>query len=603
MAVKLILLIGLMAANGLANVHAQARPATAGADLIVHNAQIFTGNPAQAAASAVAVKHGRIYSVGMDADVLALKGATTRVIDSRGRRLIPGIIDAHTHVLNEGGYNYTLRWDGVPTLRRALAMLSEQAKRTPDGHWVKVVGGWSPYQFEENRLPTMEELRQAVPNRPLIVQYAYNRAFLNPRAMDALGVGSAKFPMLPGTEFEKDKQGKYTGVVTGYTFQYIAIEAMVPQLSFDEGVSSLVQTVHSLNRVGITSVVDAGTGFREYPKAQVTVDALARENRLNIRMPFVDLQFGDGSVNMVDAQINAITRTAPISPGHNLHPLLAHGHVYRGTGELLSAEVHDHENFDRPAVIIAPAKMRELVERDVAKLVQRRIPFRMHISYDENITPFLDALEKLNEKMPLDRLRWSLEHAETISPANIARVKALGGGIALDTKMALHADAFIKTHGRDKALLTPRLRELVDSGIPLAMTTDAFRAASFNPWVGISWMVSGRSVSGAEVLAKGNRLSRVEALDLFTRRAAWFMHAESEIGTIAPGQLADFALLDKDYFTVPESQIKSIAAVLTVMDGRVVYGAQEYAPLSPALPEILPAWSPIKHFGGYHHTR
>jgi len=593
-----------MVVNGLATVHAQARPEAQGADLIVHNAKIHTGNPGQPAASAVAVKNGRIYSVGTDAEILGLKNANTRVIDSRGRRLIPGIIDAHTHVLNELGYNYTLRWDGVPTLRQALAMLSEQAKRTPEGQWVKVVGGWSPYQFEENRFPTMDELRKAVPNRPLIVQYAYNRAFMNQQAMDAFGVGTDKFPNLPGTELEKDAQGRYTGVVQGYTFTFIAMETMVPQLSPAEEVSSLVQIVHSLNRVGITSVVDSGTGFRGYPKAVHTVDALARDNRLNIRMPFVDIQFGEGAdFNVVDAQIEAITKTAPIGPGHNLHPHLAHGYSYQGAGELLSVEVHDHENFDRPTLIIEPARMHQLVEQDIAKLVQRRIPFREHISYDENITPFLDALEKLNAKTPLDGLRWSLEHAETISPANIARVKALGGGIALDTKMALHGDGFVKTHGLEKALQTPRLRHLVDSGIPLAMTTDAFRAASFNPWIGIGWMVSGKSIAGTEILARDNRLTRAEALGLFTRKAAWFTSTESEMGMIAPGYLADFVLLDRDYFSVPESQIKSISSVLTIMDGRVVYGAQDYQALSPKLPEILPGWSPIKHFGGYYQAR
>jgi predicted amidohydrolase YtcJ len=599
------LLIVFMAVYGLTNAHAQAKRDAPGADLIVHNAKIFTGNAAQPEASALAVKNGRIYSVGTDAEVLDLKNANTRVIDSRGRRLIPGIIDAHTHVLNESGYNYNVRWDGVPTLRRALAMLSEQAKRTPEGHWVKVIGGWSPYQFEENRFPTMDELRKAVPNRPFIVQYAYNRAFMNQQAMDAFGVGTNKFPQLPGTEFEKDEQGRFTGVVHGYTFTFtfIAMETMVPQLSADEEVSSLVQTIHGLNRFGITSAIDAGN--RGYPKMQANVSVLARDNRLNVRMPFVDMQFGDGAspMNMVEAQIRAITKTAPISPGHNLHQGLAHGHVYRGAGEVLCLEVHDHENFDRPAVIIEPEKMRQLVERDVPRLVERRIPFRMHISYDENITPFLDALEKLNEKTPLAGLRWSIEHAETISPSNIARVKALGGGIALDTKMALHADGFIKTYGREKALLTPRLRQLVDSGIPLAMTTDAYRAATFNPWVGISWMVSGRSVSGSEVLAKDNRLSRAEALGLFTRTPAWFMNAESEMGMIAPGHLADFALLDRDYFAVPESQIKSIASVLTVMDGRVVFGEQDYSALSPALPAILPEWSPVKYFGGYYRAR
>jgi len=222
------LLIAVLALCAMPGCQAQAAAQSAAADLIVHNARIFTGNPAQPEASALAVKRGRIYSVGTDAEILALKGAGTRVIDSGSRRLIPGIIDTHTHVLNESGYNYNLRWDGVPTLRRALSMLGEQAKRTPEGHWVKVIGGWSPYQFEEKRFPTMAELRKAVPNRPLIVQYAYNRAFINEQAMTAFGVGTDKFPQLPGTEFEKDAKGNYTGVVHGYTFTFIAMDHGAP---------------------------------------------------------------------------------------------------------------------------------------------------------------------------------------------------------------------------------------------------------------------------------------------------------------------------------------------------------------------------------------
>ncbi|HTG39037.1 amidohydrolase [Sphingomonas sp.] len=579
----------------------QAQPAQEpGADLIVINAKIFTGNRAQPEASALAVKKGRIYLVGSDAEILGLKNAKTKVIDAHSRRLIPGIIDAHTHVLNDLAYNYNVRWDGVPTLGRALAMLREQAKRTPEGQWVKVIGGWSPFQFKENRFPTLDELQSAVPDRPMIVQYAYNRAYLNKRGIEALGLGTDRFPKLPDVEVEKDSRGNPTGVVHGYTWLFLALEAMVPQPTIDEQVSSMIYSIRGLNRFGVTSVVDNG-GRWPYPEAQARVDVLARDNRLNVRMPFVDLQLGNGGpVNMVDLELEAITRKAPISPGENLHPALAHGHEYRGAGEVLSGDVHDHENFDRPAVIIEPDKMRRFVEQDVLKLIRRRIPFRMHISYNENISPFLDALERVNETTPLNGLRWSLEHAETISPENIARVKRLGGGIALDHKMALHADGFIKTHGREQALQTPRLRQLVDSGMPLAMTTDAFRASTFNPWVGISWMVSGKSVSGSEALAKDNRLSRAEALTLFTAGGAWFMNAESELGMIAPGHLADFAVLDRDYFAVPDDQIKSVSSVLTVMNGKVVFGAQDYSDQSPQLPPILPAWSPVKYFGSYH---
>ena len=594
----LSVLTGLLL-SGLASAHA-AEP-TAGADLIVHNARIYTGSKTQPEASALAVKAGRIYFVGADTDVLALQNGKTQVIDAGQKRLIPGINDAHTHILNERGYNYVVRWDGVPTLRHALGMLSEQAKRTPEGQWVKVIGGWSPYQFEENRFPTLDELRSAVPDRPLIVQYAYNRAFLNKLAMDAFGVGTGTFPALPGTEFEKDADGNYTGIVHGYTFTFISLESMVPQASFDEQVSSITNAINDLNRFGVTSMVDAAA-LIGFPDGHAPVQALIRENRLNVRFPFIDLQFGDeSSASLVDAHIKAVTQRAPIGAGQNLHPTMAHGHEYEGAGELLRMELHDHENFDRPAVIIDPDLMREKMVEDLTKLVRHGIPFRMHISYDENISPFLDALESIDRKTPLDGLRWSIEHAETISPENIARVQKLGGGIALDTKMALHGDGFVKTYGAEKAWYTPRLRELVDSGIPLAMTTDAFRASTFNPWIGISWMTTGKSVSGSQILADDNRLTRAEALALFTVGPAWFVQQENEMGKIAPGQLADFALLNKDYFNVPEEEIKTISSVLTVVDGRVVYGAQDYAELAPRLPPTLPEWSPVKYFGGHYN--
>lgn len=579
---------------------AQSNAPFVGADLIVFNAKITTQSLTQPEASAVAVKRGRIYSIGSDAEILGLKDNNTRLIDARGRRLIPGLNDAHTHILSERSFNYTVRWEGVPTLQRALEMLSEQAKRTPEGQWVKVIGGWSPYQFKENRLPTMEELKKAVPNRPLIVQYAYNQAFLNDLAMKAFGVGTKKFPVMPETEFEKNKDGHYTGIVHSYTFTFLALEFMVPQVPFDEQVSSLINVFHELNRFGITTALDAAAAST-WAEGHAPIDFLAKKNQLNIRFPFIDLNWGGPTI--VDAEINAITKTSPISPGENVDPFRAHGHEYEGAGEMFRTELHDHENFDKPAVIINPDSMRLYIEKDITKLVKRRIPFRMHISYNENITPFLDALEKINQQTPLDGLRWSIEHAETITPENIARVKKLGGGIALDGKMALHGDAFVKTYGREKALQTPRLRQLVESGIPLAMTTDAFRASSYNPWIAINWMITGKSVSGSEILAKDNRLTRNEALKLFTSGPAWFEQQENENGKIIPGYLADFTLLDKDFFTIPEDEIKSVTSVLTIVDGRVVFGAQEYSNLAPKLPETIPAWSPVKYFGGYYNSK
>jgi len=583
----------------IVNGKAQTTQPFIGADMIVFNAKITTGSLTMPEASALAVKRGRIYSVGTDAEILSLKDNNTKLIDAGGKRLIPGINDAHTHVLNERSYNYTLRWDGVPTLKRALEMLTEQAARTPEGQWIKVIGGWSPYQFKENRFPTIEEIKKAVPNRPTIVQYAYNRAYLNDLAMKAFGIGTSRFPSLPGTVLEKDKKGNYTGVIRGNTFFFVSFEVMVPQANDEEQLNSLIYAINDMNRFGVTSAVDAASMIG-FPQGHSQIDILARENRLNLRFPFIDLQFGDvSSPSLVDAEINAITKKSPISAGENLHPTMAHGHEYQGTGEVLRLELHDHENFDNPAIVINKDTMRYYIEKDVTKLVKNRIPFRMHISYNENISPFLDALENINKKTPLDGLRWSIEHAETITPENIARVKKLGGGISLDTKMALHGDGFIKTYGLEKALQTPRLRALVESGIPLTMTTDAFRASTYNPWVGISWMITGKSVSGNEILAKDNRLTREEALKLFTYGPTWFEQTENEMGKIIPGNLADFVLLNKDFFTIPEDEIKTISSALTVVDGRVVFGTGNFSNLAPKLPAILPAWSPLKYFGGY----
>ncbi|OZC73597.1 transcriptional regulator [Rhodococcus sp. 06-462-5] len=573
-----------------------------GADLIVFNAKITTQDPARPEASALAVKRGRIYSVGSDAEILGLKDDDTQVIDADGKRLIPGINDAHIHVLNERNYNFTVRWEGVPTLERALDMLRDQAERTPEGHWVRVIGGWSPYQFEENRHPTVAELNEAVPNRPAIVQYAYNRAILNGLAMEALGVGTPNFPMLPDTVLETDDHGAYTGVVEAFTWTFVAMEGYAPQPSFDEEISSLIYVVNDLNSFGVTSVLETGAVLG-FPEGHTSINTLAVDNKLNVRFSFVDLGFDPATGDLgVDRHIHAVTEKSPISAGDNIHPTMVHGHEYEGMGEEFRGDLHDHENFDRPAVILDHDAMRQSTLDDVTKLVERRIPFRRHLSYNENITPFLDALEEVNKTTPLDGLRWGLEHAETITPENIERVKNLGGGIALDAKMALHGDGFSATYSKEKAQQTPPLRALVASGVPLALTSDGYRASNYNPWIGIGWAVSGKSVSGSEVLGKDNRLSREEALKLYTLGGSWFSHQEHEKGRIAPGNLADFALLSADYFTVPEDEIQKISSLLTVVDGRVVYGAVNYSDLSPELPDPLPEWSPIKHFGGYYNA-
>jgi len=584
-------------------INAQSDTPFVGADLIVYNATITTQHPAQPEASAVAVKAGRIYAVGNDEEILSLKDNGTTVIDAVGKRLLPGLNDSHIHVLMEGvKYNLGLRWDGVPTLKIALEMLTEQAKRTPEGQWVKVIGGWSPYQFEERRLPTMAELNKAVPNRAFIVQYAYNVAFLNQMALDAIGADKKEFWVPPFTRFERDGNGKLTGMVYGEPSSVIfwMMESMVPQATEEVSENSLLQLFKELNRVGLTSVIDAGSS-EGYPHPKAIQKVVAKNKTLPLRISFIDSGDERKGMTMVDEVIDGVTRQAPMSRGQNLHPTMEHGYEYEGVGEVISFTLLDFENFDHPPHVLDKKLIMDEITTDIAKLLKRRTPFRIHATYNENITVILDALEALDEKLPFDGLRWAIEHGEMISLENIKRVKKLGGGITIQAKMAFHGDAFIKTYGKEKALKTPPIRTILDMGVPTALGTDGLRVGSFNPWVTIYWVTTGKSVSGTEVLGKDNRLTREEALKLYTIGSAWFQYDEDEKGRIAPGQLADFIVLNKDYMTVPDEEILEIHSIMTVVDGRIVYGEGRYEQHAPVIPEPIPSWSPVKYYPGYYH--
>ena len=205
--------------------------------------------------------------------------------------------------------------------------------------------------------------------------------------------------------------------------------------------------------------------------------------------------------------------------------------------------------------------------------------------------------------MPFDGLRWFFDHAETITERNLERVKALGGGIAIQHRMAFQGEYFIDRYGRRgrPAHAADRAR-CWQMGIPVGAGTDATRVASYNPWVSLYWLVTGKTVGGTPLYPEANRLDRAEALRRYTLGSAWFSGEEDKKGAIAPGQLADLAVLSADYFSVPEEEIKGIESVLTMVGGKIVYAAGEFARLAPPPLPVLPDWSPVKAYGGYHQA-
>lgn len=571
------------------------------ADLVVTNAKVITMDTQRPQATAFAVQDGTFVAVGSDAEMAAHRGAQTRVIDARGHTVIPGLNDSHAHVVRGGRfYTLELRWDGVDSLARGLAMIREQARRTPKGQWVRIIGGWSPYQFNEKRMPTVKELNEAAPDTPTFVLFLYSQGMLNRAAVQTLGLTpDTKAP--EGGRYEFVDGGAILYAEPNPAILYAMI-AKPPQLSVEDQVNSTRHFYRELNRLGMTSAVDAGGGGHAFPQDYSGSQAVARAGEMSVRIGYYLFPQTAGQ------EAEDFRRwTSAYQAGKNEAKALDHGFELEGGGEFLAHSVGDWENFlaARPDLGARTASGQDPAGdlHEVATiLVQNNWPLRQHATYGESITVIMDVFEQVQREQGRFVPRWAIDHAETVRDDELRRIKAMGGGIAIQNRMAFAGEYFVERYGTEAARYAPPIRTMLQMGIPVGAGTDGTRVSSYNPWPALYWLVSGKTVGGTQLFADDNKLSREEALRLFTTGSAWLSQEETVKGRIAPGQYADFAVLSADYLTVPEEQIKRIESLLTVVVGKVVYAAKPFVAFAPpALPAVSPAWSPVAHFGGYQH--
>nr|BBH88115.1 amidohydrolase [Thermosporothrix sp. COM3] len=560
------------------------------ADLIVTNAAITTMDERLPAAEAVAIKDGRFLAVGSNEDVLKHRDTSTQVIDAGKRTLIPGLNDSHIHVIRGGlYYNLELRWDGVPSLSDALNMLRKQVERTSPPQWVRVVGGWSEFQFVERRMPTLEELNTIAPDTPVFVLHLYHCALLNRAALHACGY-TKETPDPPGGEIQRDRNGNPTGLLLARPNAMILYTALArgPKLSYEDQINSTRQFLRELNRFGLTSVVDAGGGFQNYPDDYAVIEDLNAKGLLTLRIAYNLFTQRPGK------ELDDFTRwTAMTNPG-------AGNEFYHvnGAGEMLAFSAADFEDFPEPRPDLASSMETDL-KAVVSFLVQHRWPFRLHATYNESITRFLNVFEEVNREFPFTGLRWFFDHAETITLENIERVRALGGGIAIQDRMAFQGEYFLERYGEQEAAHAPPLQTMLAMGVPVGAGTDATRVASYNPWISLYWLVTGKTVGGTTLYPEEHRLSRQEALKRYTLGSAWFSQEEHLKGSIEVGKFADLAVLSDDFFSIPEERIKRIESLLTIVGGKVVYGAGAFRHLAPPALPVSPDWAPTQIYGGY----
>src|SRR3954471_16310116 len=466
------------------------------ADLILHNGKVTT-NDVPSETEAIAIAGGRVVAVGSNGDVLKFRGSGTKVIDLDGRRAIPGLNDSHLHLIRGGlNFNLELRWDGVPSLADALRMLTEQARRTPAPQWVRVVGGWTEYQFAERRMPTLAEINAAAPDTPVFILHLYDRAILNAAALRAVGY-TKDTPDPPGGEIQRDKQGNPTGILIARPNATILYNTLAkgPKLPPSYQLNSTRHFMRELNRLGITSAIDAGGGFQNYPEDYAVVEDLHRRGEMTVRIAYnLFTQKPRGELEDFSKWVGMT------EPG-------AGSDFYRmnGAGEMLVFSAADFEDFLEPRPDLA-ASLEEELTKVVRLLAVNRWPFRLHATYDESIGRFLDVFEAVDREVPFQGLRWFFDHAETVTQRNLERVRALGGGIAIQHRMAYQGEYFIDRYGADAARHTPPVAKMLGMGIPVGAGTDATRVASYNPWVSLYWMAAGKTVGGTPLYPEANRL-------------------------------------------------------------------------------------------------
>lgn len=561
------------------------------ADLILHHGLITTLDPTNPNSTAVAIKDGLFLAVGHDKEVMEFAGPDTKIVDLKGKRVLPGLIDNHTHVIRGGlNYNMELRWDGVRSLADAMDMLRRQVAVTPAPQWVRVVGGFTEHQFVEKRLPTIDEINAVAPDTPVFLLHLYDRALLNAAALRVVGY-TRDTPNPPGGEITRDAKGNPTGLLLAKPNAGLLYSTLAkgPKLPFEYQVNSTQHFMRELNRLGVTGVIDAGGGFQNYPDDYAVVQKLADENKMTVRLAYN--LFTQKPKEEKDDFLKW-TSSVKYKQGSDYFR-------HNGAGEMLVFSAADFEDFREPRPDMVPEMEGEL-EGVVRVLAENRWPWRLHATYDETISRALDVFEKVNQDIPLEGLNWFFDHAETISDQSIDRIAALGGGIAVQHRMAYQGEYFVERYGRGAAEATPPIAKMLEKGVHVSAGTDATRVASYNPWVSLAWMITGKTVGGMQLYPRRNCLDRETALRMWTEKVTWFSDEEGKKGRIKVGQFADLLVPSKDFFSCSEDEISFLTSELTLVGGKIVYGAGAYASLDESdIPPAMPDWSPARRFGGY----
>lgn len=538
------------------------------ADWVLTNGKVVTVDKEFSIKQAVAIKNGRFVVVGSNGDMRRWVGTTTRTVDLGGRTVIPGLIDSHIHATVAGlNWDAELHWELTRSIADGLKQIAAVAKEKPPGTWIIVAGGWWPTQFSERRLPTRAELDAIAPKHPVYIQLLRQAAVLNSSALTAVGIGR-ETPDPPGGRFERDpKTGDPTGILLGVPAWEYAY-SKIPRLSLDQVRQSLRNCFRELNRLGLTSVGDLHTSGVDFAHRRLLAE-LAGAGQLSLR---INYYIAPNEPEDELEQLRTAAEGVKQLPASDMFR-------FAGFGETLIRGTGDGDVLSNPKGFTIEPGAREKFRRLIRFFAENGHNFHLHTTQDNTARQLLDVIEAVNRELPLTRSRIAFAHLEDATPETLARIKNLGGGISVQDRMVLTGESNVEIWGQAKARNAPPLRLMMDSGVPLGAGTDAFRSANYSPFLSLWWLVTGKTIAGTPIRDRKQNVTREEALRMYTIGSAWFTSDERRKGSIEVSKLADLAVLNADYLTVPEDQIRTIVSVLTIVDGRLVYAARPFTQL------------------------
>ena len=543
-----VVLVFLCALISIDNTYAQT-PEPAPDTVLVNGKLVVYDRPH---AQALAVRDGKITSIGDTSSIRALAGSSTRIIDLGGRTVIPGLIDSHIHAIRAGlGYSTEVQWLGVRTLKEAIERLRVAAKAAPRGSWLVVAGGWTPRQFREDRRPTQAEIAAAAPNHHVYIQLLYTHVLLDPSGAAALGVaGSAEWAAR--LKLELDHERKPTGWLSGDNRSISDLFNLLPAPSFAQRLGGTRKFFRALNAMGITGVSDPG-GYNIEISDYEPLFQLWRERALTVRVRY-SLSAPRRDHELED--FKALTLTRPMGFGDDWLR-------FNGIGENVTWGFYNNDN--------PSDAQKEQLHEVLRWAVSRGMTVTFHWHNDRPVHQLLDALARVNAETPIAQLRWSIAHLNDASLQTLNRMKSLGVGWLVQNAFYFRGEAFLGQRGPEAARIVPPLVSALRMQVPLGGGTDAHRVMVPNPFVSLQWMLDGKTISGVAMRAPEELPTRIDALRLYTQGSAWFSFEESARGALAVGQLADLAVLSDDYLSVPIDQIGRLTSLLTMVDGRIVY--------------------------------